>query len=272
MVVVEDQQQVVSRRLIGQLVDHGPSPAARTTPAPAGRAAGPPARRSPAAPGPARATSMAPEPRRVIVARVQRQPRKPATGHRRAQSASTAVLPNPAGALTRMSCRASPSPSASTSRGRGTNPGCGPGTCKLGGQQHILPGQANPSRGRHGLVSHRRPTAQRQPAILPPAARCGHSRLDAPPPAASPRSGRALHAATAGPPAAVFTLPALSALIAPHHPLRAGLQVPGRRGAAAFIISGGAATRPVTPSCQAPSRKIPPHAHLRVTTRPGDRS
>ena len=46
----------------------------------------------------------------------------------RAQSASSAVLPNPAGAHTSTRPLASPSASASTKRRRGTKPGSGRGT------------------------------------------------------------------------------------------------------------------------------------------------
>src|SRR5262249_9553843 len=49
----------------------------------------------------------------------------------RAQSPSSVVLPNPAGAQTSTRPRASPTLSASTSRGRGTNPGWMRGTCSL---------------------------------------------------------------------------------------------------------------------------------------------
>ena len=103
---------------------------ARTTAAPAGRAAGP--TRS-ATPG--RARSSAPS--------VWRQNRagslspassdSHATGRsrHRAQSASRTVLPYPAGAQTSASPGSSPSSSRSASRGRGTKPGREPGTCSL---------------------------------------------------------------------------------------------------------------------------------------------
>src|SRR5580693_256461 len=61
------------------------------------------------------------------------------------QSASSAVLPNPAGAQTRISRRASPSSSASASRGRGTKPRCGRGTCNLVASSTSGPGAATPA-------------------------------------------------------------------------------------------------------------------------------
>src|SRR5262249_41295988 len=106
-------------------------------------AAGPPARR--ARPGPVqrghrerqnRAGSLSP-------------PSRPshATGRPppRAQSASRAVLPNPAGAHTSTRPRARPSPSASARRRRGTKPGCGRGTCSLVASRTSGPDMATPA-------------------------------------------------------------------------------------------------------------------------------
>src|SRR5215813_4895968 len=106
-------------------------------------AAGPPARR--ARPGPVqrghrerqnRAGSLSP-------------PSRPshATGRPlpRAQPASSAVLPDPAGAHTSTRPLASPSPSARTRRRRGTKPGCGRGTCSLVASRTSCPDVATPA-------------------------------------------------------------------------------------------------------------------------------
>src|SRR5260221_7801989 len=74
-----------------------------------------------------------------------------ATGRppRRAQSASSTVLPDPAGAQTTTSPRASPSSSRTASRGRGTKPGRGRGTCSLVASRTSCPDTATPPQAAH---------------------------------------------------------------------------------------------------------------------------
>ena len=263
MVVVEDQQQVVLAGLIGQPVDQRRHQRlerhrrrrAEQRAQPLGDSGPRPVQRG---------DSMAPEPRRVVVARVQRQPpnRPPATAgpvgqHRRltepGRGANQDELPRQPLAERLDQARA-----RHKSRLQA-------GHVQLGGQQHILPGHGNPGRGRHGLVSHRRPTAQRnQRSSLRPLA-AAILRRDAPPPAAR-CSGRAC---------APTTPPASSSRLHPSRPLRAdrpppttrGLRVAGRRVQLPSSFPGELPP-PVTRSCRAPSPTIPPHAHLRVTTRP----
>jgi hypothetical protein len=63
----------------------------------------------------------------------------------RAQPASSAVLPDPAGAQTSTRPLATPSPSACARRGRGAKPGGGPGTCSLVASRTSWPDMATPA-------------------------------------------------------------------------------------------------------------------------------
>ena len=129
VVIINDQQHLAVIGPGGQVVNqrcHQPLEGCR---GPAGPAGGRLSPRSPGAPGPARP----PRDARTAPGRCRLRPAtaRPPAGYRTGPAASRAVLPNPAGAHTRMSRRASPSPSACTSRGRGTNPGRGRGTWSL---------------------------------------------------------------------------------------------------------------------------------------------
>ena len=167
VVVVQDQQHLILAGLGSELVDQG-----RRKPLKRTRGRRPEQRAQPLGdPGLCLIQSsdhVAPEPGRVVVA-----PSRPshATGRPppRAQSASSDVLPNPAGAQISTLPRASPSPSARTRRGRGTKPGRGRGTCSLVASRASCPDMAAPAGACRRPVSHRGPTA---------------------PPASEPRSGR----------------------------------------------------------------------------------
>ena len=146
VIVVQDQQHPAVARRGSQLVDQRRHQPRKRCWCRRGPAARPPARRCPAAPGPA------PQPRAAKTVPGSSSPSSSdnqATGRspRRAQSASSAVLPNPAGAPTRISRRASPSSSACTSRGRGTKPSCKRGTCPLVAEEHIPLGEQRPRQG-----------------------------------------------------------------------------------------------------------------------------
>jgi hypothetical protein len=118
------------------------SPARRRMPVPADAAGGRLSPRSPGAPGPARPPCR--QNRTGSLSAVSSDSQATGRLPDGAQPASSAVLPDPAGAQTRISRRASPSPSASASRGRGTSPGRGRGTCSLVAARTSCPDTAAP--------------------------------------------------------------------------------------------------------------------------------
>ena len=129
VIVIQHQRPLAGTGPGGQLVDQRRYQPLERHPGQAGRSAGSPARRSPGTHGPARLAHGA----RGGPGRCHRHP---ATARRRdrpgrAQSASRTVLPDPAGAHTRIRPCPSPSSSRCARRGRDTKPGRGPGTCSL---------------------------------------------------------------------------------------------------------------------------------------------
>ena len=132
---------------------------------------------------------MPPEPRRVVVTCVQGQPddRPP---RRHAQSASTAVLPKPAGAQATVSSVPGPPVILSASQVHGTRPGA-----DVGHAEYSPAGQSAPLRQprprRCGRLIHQHPphqeTARRPIAELPPARRPSSLTLCSPAKRQSPR-------------------------------------------------------------------------------------
>ena len=152
MVVVEDQQRLIGTGLIGQLVDQRRHQRIER------RGAGGAEQRAhpladPRARPVQRGHRMTPEPCPVVITTIERQPSHgPAAAS--TQSASSTVLPYPAGAHTSTSPRRAPRRVPRPARAQ-HHPGSRAGHVQLGGQHHIPPGGGNLHHGRPWRFSRR---------------------------------------------------------------------------------------------------------------------